>query len=301
MRLILVHLIFFLIVLSPGISFASRAIFFQPQERDLEIPPANWPVIFNGVRERGIDTLIIQWTGFGDTFANKSSQQWIKNRLEDALTSKLSLIIGLQADPDIFSRLEQPLTVLPDYFRKLRQRDVTLAQYWLSLLPPDKITGWYIPLEIDDRRWRDESAFEVLQNHIQSETQALQTIGDKPVFISSFFAGNMSPSLYTEMLKKIKTTSSTHILVQDGAGTEKLSVPERQLYLGALSNCDAPVADGIVYEIFKQTQHDREFKAQSLPSTQLDEKMNVQAPCGKKTVYFSLRYLIDLNNPLKTQ
>ena len=61
MRLILVHLIFCLIVLSPGISFASRAIFFQPQERDLEIPPANWPVIFNGVRERGIDTLIIQW------------------------------------------------------------------------------------------------------------------------------------------------------------------------------------------------------------------------------------------------
>lgn len=281
----------------PGLSSASRAIFYQPQVRDLEIQQSNWPTIFQSVRNQGIDTLIVQWTAYGEVLDKSESQQWLKSRLEEAIAAGLELVIGLHADPELFIRLEQPTKVLGDYFRKQRKLDTDRARYWSSVLPGNKITGWYIPLEIDDRRWREKDAFDVLNEHIQSEAKALQAIGDKSVFVSSFFAGNMAPQLYAEMLSSLKKDSPIRILVQDGRGTGKLSLRERELYLDTLSNCNKPVADGIVYEIFRQTHHDKEFQAQALPVNERNEILKMRAPCNKETVLFSLRYLIDLQQP----
>jgi len=218
-------------------SQASRAIFYQPQLRDLSVAEKNWPIIFNAVRAQGLDTLIIQWTSNGDYLDKPETQVWLKTRLEQAIAAGLKLIIGLHADPEVFVRLEQPSKVLGDYFRKQRQLDVQHAQQWLSVLADDKISGWYIPLEIDDRRWRDSAALEVLNNHIQSESSLLNSVGNKPVYISSFFAGNMSPKRYADMLARIKHQASINILVQDGSGTGKLTLRERNLYLHAVSDC----------------------------------------------------------------
>lgn len=283
----------------PGISSASRAIFYQPQLRDLDVQAGNWPTIFQAVRNQGIDTLIVQWTSYGDVLSKNDTQQWLKSRLEDAITAGLTLVIGLHADPELFTRLEQPTNVLGDYFRKQRQLDTDRARYWLSVLPGNKISGWYIPLEIDDRRWREQNAFAVLNEHIQSEAKALQAIGDKPVFVSSFFAGNMAPQQYAEMLSRLKKDSPIQILVQDGRGTGKLSPRERELYLDTLSQCNEPIADGIVFEIFRQTHHDKEFQAQPLPKNERNEVLKMRAPCNKETVLFSLRYLIDLQQPTR--
>ena len=63
----------------PGISSASRAIFYQPQVRDLDVRPENWPTIFQSVRNRGIDTLIVQWTSYGDVLNKNDTQQWLKS------------------------------------------------------------------------------------------------------------------------------------------------------------------------------------------------------------------------------
>ena len=283
----------------PGISSASRAIFYQPQLRDLDVQPGNWPTIFQAVRNQGIDTLIVQWTSYGDVLSKNDTQQWLKSRLEDAIAAGLTLVIGLHADPELFTRLEQPAKVLGDYFRKQRQLDMDRARYWLGVLPGNKISGWYIPLEIDDRRWREQNAFDVLNEHIQSEAKPLQAIGDKAVFVSSFFAGNMAPQQYAEMLSRLKKDSPIQILVQDGRGTGKLSPRERELYLDTLSQCNKPVADGIVFEIFRQTHHDKEFQAQPLPKNERDEVLKMRAPCNKETVLFSLRYLIDLQQPTR--
>jgi hypothetical protein len=296
-RLFIARLILSCLIALPCIAGAARAIFYQPQLRDLNVQEQNWPVIFKAVRAQGIETLIVQWTAYGDVLESKETQTWLKNRLEQATDAGLNLIIGLHADPELFVRLEQPEKVLADYFRKLRQLDTDRARYWLNALPGKNIIGWYIPLEIDDRRWREKSAFEVLNMYIQSESDILRGIGDKAVFISTFFAGNMSPKLYSEMLSALKKDSPINILVQDGRGTGKLSLRERSLYLDTLSDCKLPVADGIVYEIFKQTAHEKEFQAQALPSDQRNEILKKRAPCGMQTVLFSLRYLIDLNQP----
>ncbi|MDO8695172.1 MAG: DUF4434 domain-containing protein [Sheuella sp.] len=293
------RIILAILLVVPGLSSASRAIFYQPQLRDLDVRPENWPTIFQAVRNQGIDTLIVQWTSYGDVLDKNATQQWLKSRLEDAIAAGLNLVIGLHADPELFIRLEQPTKVLGDYFRKQRQLDTVRARYWLGVLPGNKISGWYMPLEIDDRRWREQNAFAVLNEHIQSEAKALQAIGDKAVFVSSFFAGNMAPQQYAEMLSRLKKDSPIQILVQDGRGTGKLSPRERELYLDTLSQCNEPIADGIVFEIFRQTRHDKEFQAQPLPKNQRDEVLKMRAPCNKETVLFSLRYLIDLQQPTR--
>ena len=297
-RILIFRLILSYLIAIPSIAGAARAIFYQPQLRDLNVQEQNWPVIFKAVRAQGIETLIVQWTSYGDVLESKKTQTWLKNRLEQATEAGLNLIIGLHADPELFVRLEQPEKVLADYFRKLRQLDTDRARYWLNVLPSKNIIGWYVPLEIDDRRWREKSAFEVLNLHIQSESNILRAIGDKPVFISTFFAGNMSPEIYSKMLSTLKKDSPINILVQDGSGTGKLSLRERELYIDTLSDCKSPMVDGIVYEIFKQTHHDKEFQAQSLATGQLNEILKKRAPCSMETVLFSLRYLIDLNHPI---
>ncbi len=295
----IIRIILALVLVVPGLAQASRAIFYQPQVRDLNVPETNWPIIFNAVRAQGIDTLIVQWTAYGDVLDKPESQAWLKTRLEQAIAAGLKLIIGLHADPELFVRLEQPSKVLGDYFRKQRQLDAQRAQEWLRVLPENKITGWYIPLEIDDRRWRDNAAFDVLNAHIQSETSLLNSIGDKPVFISSFFAGNMSPQRYADMLRRLRINTSVNILLQDGRGTGKLSARERELYLHTLSNCKKTVITGTVFEIFRQTQHDQQFEAQPLSPASLSEILKQQAPCGMTTAFFSLRYMIDLNQPTR--
>lgn len=292
----LVRMIMWLMLLVPAYSHADRAIFYQPQVRDLALDINRWPAIFQSVRARGMDTVIVQWTAHGDAFSNPQSQKWLKNRLEDALNAGLKLIVGLNADPEVFVRLEQPVGVLEDYFRRQRYLDVELAKHWSSVLPVEKISGWYITLEIDDRRWRDEAAFRELSDHLQTESVELRKINDKPIYVSSFFAGHTDPDQYAGMLKQIKKQADVRILVQDGAGTGKLTLRERNLYLGILGDCKMPVADGIVYEIFRQTQHDQAFKAEPLERNQLNQVLKNRASCGKDTVLFSLRYLIDLSN-----
>lgn len=277
-------------------SYAGRAIFYQPQTKDLNVSLANWPIIFKEVKSLGIDTLIIQWSQYGEN-SSTTSQAWLQSRLEEAIAADLKLIVGLHADPELFVRLEQPKDILSGYFSKQRSLDLRLAKKWLSQLPADKILGWYIPLEIDDRRWRDPQVLRILIEHLQSETKALSAIGQKSVFISSFFAGNMSPDGYANMLKSIQTSTDVNILIQDGAGTGKLSMRESELYLKRLSDCKAPIAAGLVFEIFRQTQHDRVFEAIPLNAQALKKKLDLRAPCEKETVLFSLRYLIDLDHP----
>jgi hypothetical protein len=297
--MLLARILLCLTILLPCSTMAGRAIFYQPQQRDLELAESRWPVIFSEARAKGMDTLIVQWTAYGEVFASEPKRAWLKSRLDEAIKAGMTVIIGLNADPDVFTRLEQPATVLGDYFRQQRRLDTDLAKYWLSVLPNNQIAGWYITLEVDDRRWRDTKALDVLKAHLQTEVSELKAVGNQPVYISSFFAGNMAPTNYVDMLSQLRQESKIQILVQDGAGTAKLTDRERALYLNALSDCKAPVAQGVVYEIFKQIRHDQAFLAEPVAPQALAQILQKRAPCGQDTVLFSLRYLIEFKQSVK--
>jgi len=292
----------FLAILFCCISIAAQAddmrgIFFQPLRSDLSVPEKNWPVIFSEAKRKGFNTLVIQWTSYGDLFASKANQKWLQDRLLQASQADLKLVVGLGGDPEIFTRLKQPPPAVGSYLRKTNQINNALASQWVKVLPPDAIIGWYLPLEIDDREWRTKPARAELMKYLVRQVNELTNVRSVPVYVSSFFAGNMTPERYAVMLENIELQSKVHLWVQDGGGTNKLTTAERTLYLDAVSQCSSFAVSGFIFEIFKQIRADQQFAAIPLEATKMSKALEQKNPCGGGNLFFALNYLIDFENP----
>lgn len=272
-----------------------QGIFFQPQQSDLAIPVERWPKIFSAAKKKGFNTIVIQWTSFGDVFSSPNNQAWLKDRMIDASQADLKLIVGLGGDPEMFTRLKQPPSIVGSYFRKINQVNVDLASQWAKTLPANSISGWYLPLEVDDRQWREISARNELTKYLVRQVNNLQKVLPIPVYISSFFAGNMSPERYAVMLENMQAQSNVLFWVQDGSGTNVLMSAERDLYLTAVGNCTGYAASGIIYELFQQTHPDQVFAAKSLNPLEMSKALQRKSPCNGDNLFFALNYLIDFN------
>ncbi|BCL75560.1 hypothetical protein JHS3_12960 [Jeongeupia sp. HS-3] len=286
----------------PAVAQAMTAIIYQPQLRDRDVVPEHWSHIFRTTRAQGFDTLVVQWTRHGDGFSEQADRAWLAARLSDARAAGLQLVIGLSADPDFFIRQQHPARVLDGYFRRTKQADATLARQWLETLGANAISGWYLSAEIDDVRWREPDARDSLIRYLRSAATQLQSVANKPVYMTSFFAGNMAPKSYAALLGQLERASGVRLWVQDGAGTGKLNVAERQLYLDAVSDvgndCSATTAHGVVYELFRQVGDDTAFRAETRPLDEARRILTKRAACGGDSVFFSLRYLPALNGVL---
>ena len=80
-----------------------------------------------------------------------------------------------------------------------------------------------------------------------------------------------------------------------GSGANKLTKPERDLYLKAVSNCKGYAVSGFIFEIFTQTQADHQFAAKSLNAADMNKALRQKGPCGGDNVFFALNYLVDFN------
>lgn len=282
------------VLLLCGASFGAQAftgMIYQPLLRDMKIPTTFWPKTFSELRQQGFDTLVIQWTRHGDIFSSGIEQQWLKDRLKDAVNADLNLVIGLYADPDSFSSLDASSELLEPYFLVNNEKNMTLAKSWLKTLPVERIVGWYLPMEIDDRRWRARDDEKVLSTQLRREVNALRSLSNKPVYLSAFFKGHSEPSEFKELLTLVRQSTGLGLWVQDGRGTKALLPSETDLYLKTLAPCaDTPVA-GLVYEIFHQVGPDSNFKAEPLTPPTLAKALQQRAPCGGDSVFFELRYL----------
>lgn len=283
-------------LLVPLTSHAITAIFYQPQAVDQTIPIEKWRTIFSSAHNKGIDTVVVQWTQYGDFLQSDKDMDWLKQVLLQAKSAKLKVIMGLSADPEVFTKTQQAPAGLEVYFQKSLDGNKRLLSNWITSPLMDNVIGWYIPLEIDDREWRDHERQAILKRYLDRQISQIKELSSKPVYISSFFTGNMTPNNYGQMLSNLKEGKQLKIWVQDGGGTNKLSASERSLYLNTISNCKAKISDGLIFEIFTQTQHDQIFTAESLTPKLLSSKLKQRAPCKEDSLFFELRYLTNLPN-----
>ena len=274
-------------------SQAITAIFFQPQASDQSTPLEKWTPIFNELHKKGFDTLVVQWAQYGNSENEEKDREWLIQVLTKAKNANLKLILGLSADPDVFNKLQQTPATLEMYLQKTYERDQRALLSWTKSSLVDSSIGWYIPLEVDDREWRAQERRTLLKQFLDREVKQIQLISKNPVYISSFFTGNMTPINYSKLLTELKSGIPLKVWVQDGGGTKKLSSQERSLYFQELNNCNANVADGIIFEIFKQTEQDQTFTAEPLRPAELAKKLKLRAPCNRDSIFFELRYLID--------
>lgn len=293
-----IRLTMLLWLLMPWLACASTAIIYQPQLRDRAVAQAQWSQFFTQLRAQGFDTLVVQWTEYGGAFSDADGHMWLLQRVREAHAAGLRIVLGLSSDPAFFQRQEASTAALGDYLNALSRRNDAVAHRWVNDLGVDAIDGWYLPVEIDDRRWRDVAARKPLLDYLTSERRQLDRIAPRPVYVTSFFAGNMTPDRYAELLDDVQHTG-VRAWVQDGAGTGRLAEGERKLYLDAVSQCAAVHAHGIVFEIFHQTGEDKAFSATALPATEASTVLARRAPCGGDSVFFELRYLPEMTGLIK--
>lgn len=288
------HFILLLALASPFAN-AMNAIFWQPQIRDNSISQEKWRELMKGLQQEGVDTLVLQWTRYGDAFSSPTERQHLQQRTADARAAGLAVIIGLYADPEFFQRQKQKGAARDNYLNRLRIADVQQARIWSGYG-----NGWYISAEIDDLNWRNPEAREQLLQWLSVTRSQLKSIDDKPVYVSSFFAGNMAPDDYRRMLTEIHNRG-VQVWVQDGEGVGKMSVTERQRYLDASAGCQSVTpASGIVHEIFKIIPG-KTFNAVPLPDSEQKVRMARKSECGKDRLYFSLRYMPQAKGMMNSQ
>lgn len=277
----------FLLLLASPLVNAMNGVIWQPQLRDNSVTSAQWMTLMQSLRQQGFDTLVLQWTAYGTAFNDVQETQRLQQRAAAAKEAGLKVIVGLHADPDFFHRQKQSAAALSHYLGRLRVADLQQAQSWKKNFQPD---GWYISAEIDDLNWRNPAARQQLIQWLSDTRQQFALLDDKPLYISSFFAGNMAPDSYSRMLAEIHQAGMS-VWVQDGYGVGKLTAPERQRYLDASAGCEGVTpASGTVYEVFN-TLPGKTFSAQPLPAADMASQLTARSACGKDRLYFSLRYL----------
>jgi len=252
-------------------AMADQRLFYQPLNRDAAVTPAQWQQLWRATKAQGGKTLIVQWTAYGDSDFG-GAQGWLANSLREAHAQGLELVLGLYMDPAYYARIEElDGDGLSNYWKSQLGRSLSQYQKVKDWQLP--VTGWYLPLELDDLHFRDASRRQALHSQLQAFNRQL----DKPLHISAFSAGKLAPRVNAQWLDQL---ASLGLMVwwQDGAGTARLPLLVRQRYEQAL-----PCRVGVVREAFRQTSAAGEpFRAEPAQPKQV-------AGCHAEAV-FALRY-----------
>jgi len=220
---------------------ADQRLFYQPLNRDASVTPAQWQQLWRATTAQGGKTLIVQWSAYGDSDFG-GAEGWLANSLRTARAEGLQLVLGLYMDPAYYRRLEAlDGEGLKSYWKAQLGRSLSqyqqLRQAWQ--LPVD---GWYLPMELDDQHFREADRRDALYSQLQAFDRQL----DKPLHISAFSAGKLSPRVNAKWLDQLAGLGLT-VWWQDGAGTGRLPALVRQGYEQAL-----PCRVGVVREAFRQ-------------------------------------------------
>lgn len=270
---------------------ALTGIFWQPQSRDLSVSEASWTSLMRKVKKQGFDTLVVQWTRYGESFSSDQDTKQLLQKINHAQSAGLNVIVGLYADPEFFVRQKQPAAALDNYLNRLRVLDIQQIKLWEKELSTPPV-GWYISAEIDDVNWRDDTNRNALLSWLAEIKNNITQHSDLPIYISSFFTGNMSPEAYHDLTHQINRIG-INVWIQDGGGVGKLTEVQRALYLDRILPCSSNSGrsvSGAIHEVFTASRK-TEFTASPKSKNEIRSILQRQSMCNYDNLYFSLRYL----------
>lgn len=261
------------LLLGSTVARADERIFYQPLNVDASLSQTQWRQIWQDTARHGAHTLIVQWTAYGDlNFGGPSG--WLADSLKLAHEQGLSLVLGLAMDPAYYQRInELDSAGLATYWQvqlgqSLAQQQV-LRKDWK--LP---VSGWYLPMELDDVHFLAVDRRATLQRQLKDFAGKL----DAPLHVSAFSAGKLAPQVNAQWLGEL-AANKVHVWWQDGAGTGRLPPLVRSSYASAL-----PCSVGIVHEAFRQVSAEGQpFRAEPAPP-------DASTVGCHPTAVFSLRY-----------
>lgn len=261
------------LLMSSVLARADERVFYQPLNVDARISQTQWRQIWRDTVKQGAHTLIVQWTAYGDSDFG-GAKGWLASSLGLAHEAGLNLVLGLNMDPAYYQRIDE-------------LDSAGLAMYWQTQLGQSlarqqvlrndwklPVTGWYLPLELDDLHFLAADRRQTLQRQLKDFATRLNA----PLHVSAFSAGKLAPQVNGQWLGDL-ASQGIQVWWQDGAGTGRLPRLVREGYASAL-----PCSVGVVREAFRQTSAAGQvFRAEPASLE------NTPAGCHPLAV-FSLRY-----------
>ncbi len=261
------------LLMSATVAKADERVFYQPLNVDAGLTQAQWQKVWQDTAKQGTRTVIVQWTAYGDSDFG-GANGWLANSLKLAQRQGLQLVLGLAMDPAYYKRIDELDSAgLGAYWQAQLGQSLAqqqkLRQDWK--LP---VSGWYLPLELDDLHFLAADRRATLARQLKDFVAKL----DAPLHVSAFSAGKLAPAVNAQWLGEL-TAAGAQVWWQDGAGTGRLSPLVRNSYASAL-----PCSVGIVREAFRQVSREGEpFRAEPASPDA------TSTGCHQNAV-FSLRY-----------
>jgi len=224
----------FLIMLS-SILFASEckdykinSIFYQPLAKDSKI--FQWDKKFQFMQKKGIKTLIIQWSQYGE-YDFLEDKQWLGNILQKAQQHHIKVVVGLYADDKYFVKLQNKETDVENYLEELKKKNILTAQkIMIQAEQFSSFNGWYIYDEINDVHFRSKNKQVLLQLYLHKLALGLAEIKKQQVYISGYFTMAMDPRDFAKMFSYI-TSQEYIVLLQSGVGAGHVNLRESTIYM----------------------------------------------------------------------
>ena len=94
------------LLLSSTVARADERIFYQPLNVDASLSQTQWQRIWQDTAKHGAQTLIVQWTAYGDSDFG-GPYGWLANSLKLAHEQGLKLVLGLAMDPAYYQRIDE--------------------------------------------------------------------------------------------------------------------------------------------------------------------------------------------------
>jgi hypothetical protein len=266
-------MLYLCLLMSTTVAKADERVFYQPLNVDAGLTQAQWQKVWQDTAKQGTRTVIVQWTAYGDSDFG-GANGWLANSLKLAQRQGLQLVLGLAMDPAYYKRIDELDSAgLGAYWQAQLGQSLAqqqkLRQDWK--LP---VSGWYLPLELDDLHFLPADRRATLARQLKDFAAKL----DAPLHVAAFSAGKLAPAVNGQWLGEL-TATGAQVWWQDGAGTGRLSPLVRNSYASAL-----PCSVGIVREAFRQVSREGEqFRAEPASPDA------TSTGCHQNAV-FSLRY-----------
>lgn len=289
----LIFTLFLLLITSN--CFAYKA-FFQLYDTHTENDIHN---MFLVLKENDINHLIVQWISYNN---QPFFWQLEKDRYDapfkyfDMNTKHIDIIfdlsikydidleIGLVYDESFWSMSNRNEDVVNVYLNRLyRENTSIINSILLKYREHEKLKGFYIPQEIDDMTWNQNT--HLMYNYINNVKQYLN---DKYYYgelsISFFLNGWISPQKYSEFIDSFFVNSNIDkIYIQDSIGSEKMKLHESEYYI---SNINHNEKIYIILEIFDD-------KYKYAPEDRIKSQYNMISKYTDNIILFSINNIME--------
>ncbi len=204
------------------------SIFYQPLLKD----KMDWNSIFKKLQKAYIETLILQWSRFGEVDFLKN-RRWLKEILSNGQRYNIDIVVGLYGDDKYFKKIENRRLNIKSYLRALREENIIQAKRVYSIAKDySSFKGYYIYDEIDYINFKDKE--KALKKYLKELNKSIKEISNHQIYISAYFSKNIPEERYAKMLSNV--ISKDYILfLQSGIGANLVDNNRSSRYMKIFS------------------------------------------------------------------